>query len=241
MRIAGEVLKAGVVIPALNEESSIGLVVRDVLSVASTIPDFSLTHIVVVDNGSTDRTVREASLAGAVVLSETRRGYGYACKCGIAWLGRQTSSSDIVIFLDGDRSDYADDLPALLEPLADGAELVIGSRLASSDLPAGAMTVPQIFGNRLAVWLIKLLYGQSFTDLGPFRIIRREALERLEMSDNTYGWTVEMQLKAARFGLRCAEVPVRYRPRIGVSKVSGTVRGTIMAGYKILFTIFRNL
>lgn len=234
-------ITAGVVIPALNEEKSIALVVGELLAVRALCPEISLTHIVVVDNGSADGTAEQAEAAGAVVLSEPRKGYGFACKRGIEWHKGQETPPDILIFLDGDHADDVYDLPVLLRPLADGAELIIGSRLAGKPLPKGAMTVPQIFGNRLAVWLIRLLNGQHFTDLGPFRIIRREALERLDMRDDTYGWTVEMQLKAARLKLRCSEVPVRYRTRIGVSKVSGTVRGTIMAGYKILFTIFRHL
>ena len=231
---------AGVVIPALNEEASVGRVIADLRRVASGIPEFELKAVVVADNGSTDRTADVAVQAGALVCHVPKRGYGRACKAAIRTLSELPHPPDLIIFMDGDYADDAADLPQLLKPIYMGADLVIGSRL-SGQRSSGSMTVPQIFGNRLAVFLIRLLYGMRFTDLGPFRIIRRAALEQMNMQDDTFGWTVEMQIKAAKLRLNCAEVPVRYRPRIGVSKVSGTVKGTILAGYRILWTVFRYL
>lgn len=231
-------LSAGVVIPALNEEASIGLVIGDILKVTEEIPFLKLTAVVVADNGSTDNTASVALQSGAHVCYVPERGYGRACKAALSRLNEFQVKPDLIIFLDGDFADDAADLPRLLEPVRNGADLVIGSRLTGSR-SAGSMTLPQVFGNRLAVVLIRLLYGVHFSDLGPFRIIRRTSLESLEMRDDTFGWTVEMQVKAAKKKLRCAEVPVRYRPRIGLSKVSGTVRGTVLAGYRILLTVFR--
>jgi glycosyltransferase involved in cell wall biosynthesis len=219
--------RIGVVIPALNEEQAIGRVIADIPSWVDTI--------VVADNGSTDRTVETARAAGATVTHEPDAGYGAACLAGIAAL----PPVDVVVFLDGDYSDFAQDMAGLVDPLtADGVDLVIGSRALGEREP-GSLTPQQVFGNWLATRLIRLIWGVRFTDLGPFRAIRAPALQRLAMRDRDYGWTVEMQIKAAAAGLETREVPVRYRRRIGVSKVSGTLKGTVMAGYKILTTIGR--
>jgi hypothetical protein len=221
-----------VVIPALNEERSIGEVVRS-------LPRTEIHEIVVVDNGSTDRTAAVASEAGATVLREGRKGYGYACLLGIERAERV--GAEVVAFVDGDLSDYPEELPSILEPiLKHGFEMVIGSRMTGEREP-GAMLPQAVFGNWLATRLIRLFWGYSFTDLGPFRAIRADALRAMNMSDPTYGWTVEMQIKAAKLGLRCTEVPVRYRRRIGTSKVTGTIRGTIGASVKILYMIAKQL
>jgi glycosyltransferase involved in cell wall biosynthesis len=221
-----------VIIPAYNEQNSIGKVIRD-------IPRKWVQEIVVVNNNSNDDTVETAQGAGATVLQEPRQGYGFACLRGIAYLEQQTQPPDIVVFMDADYSDHPEELPQVVAPIInDEADLVIGSR-ALGTREQGSMTVPQVFGNWLATRLMKWLYGASFTDLGPFRAIRYPALLSLNMQDQTYGWTVEMQLKAAKHGLRCTEVPVSYRQRIGVSKVSGTVKGTLLAGYKIIWTIIK--
>jgi len=217
-----------VVIPAFDEEAAIGHVLE-------AIPDGLVRHVVVVDNGSTDRTGEVARSQGATVVSEPRRGYGQACLAGIAAL----EDPDIVVFLDGDYSDYPEEMPSLVAPIAaEEADMVIGSRVLG-EREKGALQPQQRFGNALATWLIHLLFGAAYTDLGPFRAIRHDALQRLRMEDRNFGWTVEMQVKAARQGLRVVEVPVRYRRRIGTSKVSGTLSGTVRAGNKILWTIFR--
>lgn len=224
--------KVFVIIPAYNEERSIARVVAD-------IPSPSVREVVVVNNRSTDQTREAARQAGATVLDEPRPGYGQACLRGIEYVRERSEPEDIIVFLDGDYSDYPEELTQIIAPLQSGeADLVIGSR-ATGRREAGSMTPQQIFGNKLATWLLKVLYGASFTDLGPFRAIRREALDRLGMEDRNYGWTVEMQLKAVKNGLRYTEVPVSYRKRIGFSKVSGTLKGTIMAGYKIIWTILK--
>jgi len=224
--------RIAVVIPALNEESSVGLVVK-------AIPRPPVGEIIVVDNGSTDRTKTVARDAGAIVLFETRKGYGYACLVGIAHaieLG-----ADIIVFLDGDFSDFPEDLPELVEPiLRQSCDMVIGSRMTGCR-EKGALLPQALFGNWLACMLIRLFWGYRFTDLGPFRAITVKALQQMKMSDPTYGWTVEMQIKAVKLKLKTAEVPVRYRPRIGKSKVTGTVRGTVSASIKILYTIFKYL
>lgn len=221
-----------VIIPAFNEEEAVGHVVRD-------IPKELVREVVVVNNASSDRTRQRAEEAGATVLDQPLRGYGNACLMGIAHLRDKERRPDVVVFLDGDHSDHPEELPRLLAPIAeDQADLVIGSR-ALGTRERGSMTPQQVFGNRLACTLMRWLYGVHYTDLGPFRAIRWEALERLGMEDRNYGWTVEMQVKAARQQLPYAEVPVDYRRRIGFSKVSGTVKGTIMAGYKIIATIFK--
>lgn len=226
--------RVSVIIPAYNEALSIGLVVAE-------IPAGLVREVVVVDNNSSDDTAAVARAAGATVVHEARPGYGHACLAGMAYVFHKPAAElpDIIVFLDGDHSDYPEEMPALLAPILSGAaEMVIGSR-ALGAREAGAMLPQQLAGNWLATRLLRWLYGVRYTDLGPFRAIEAAALQRLHMQDKTYGWTVEMQLKAAKLGLRGVEVAVRYRRRIGVSKVSGTVRGTLGAGYKILWTIFR--
>lgn len=223
-----------VIIPAFNEGLSIGKVVAE-------ISRDLVAEIIVVNNGSTDDTGDAARQAGATVLDEPARGYGNACLKGIAYCQSLRLPPEIIVFLDGDYSDYPSEINAVIRPIiANEADLVIGSRALGKREP-GSMTIPQIFGNWLATTLLKLFYNVKFTDLGPFRAIRFSSLLQLKMVDKTYGWTVEMQVKAAKQKLRCIEVPVRYRKRIGVSKVSGTVKGTVMAGYKILYTLFKYL
>jgi len=219
------------VVPAHNEEETLPRVLIG-------IPRHEVGEIVVVDNGSTDRTAAVARACGATVVTEPRRGYGAACLAGLAHL--RPYPPEIVAFMDADHSDDPTELPRLLQPIRDGrADLVIGSR-ALGEHEAGSLGPVQRFGNGLAVTLLHLLFGVHFTDLGPFRAVRWEVLERLGMRDRDYGWTVEMQARAARAGWRCVEVPVRYRRRAGGrSKVAGTVRGTVGAGWKILWTILR--
>ena len=222
--------RIAVLIPALNEEAALPHVLAD-------LPTEIVEEIVVVDNGSSDRTAELARAAGATVLSEPRRGYGWACLAGIEYL--KTRALDIVVFLDADYSDHPEELPAVVKPIVGGGyDMVIGSRTKGEAEP-GALLPHARFGNALATTLIRLLYGFSYSDLGPFRALRFPSLLELGMTDRTYGWTVEMQIKAVRRGLRITEVPVRYRKRIGASKVSGTVKGTLLAGYKILWTVLR--
>lgn len=219
-----------VIIPAFNEAKSIALVVRDLPALVD--------EVVVVDNRSTDGTAAEAEKAGATVLFEAQKGYGYACLKGIAYLAQKAKPKDIVVFLDGDYSDYPEELEQLIDPIVKNEALFsLGTRV-TPQLEKKALTPQQRFGNALATQLMKLFYGSRFTDLGPFRAIEWHTLERLNMTDKTYGWTVEMQLKILKKGIAYTEIPVRYRPRIGVSKVSGTLKGTLMAGYKILLWIF---
>jgi glycosyltransferase involved in cell wall biosynthesis len=216
-----------VVIPAVDEEAAIGRVVAEIPT--------SVAEVIVVDNGSRDRTAAIARSLGARVVPEPRRGYGQACLTGIAAAGR----ADVIAFLDGDYSDYPGQLVDVLAPIVAGeADLVIGSRHLGRRA-TGAHPLHAILGTRLCVGLMNLLFGTRATDLGPFRAITREALERLEMRDRSFGWTVEMQVKAALHGLRVVEVPVDYRPRIGQSKVSGTLSGTVRAGAAILGTLAR--
>lgn len=219
-----------VVIPAFNEARSIGRVIGD-------LPEGLVDEVVVVNNASTDETERNAREAGATVLREDRRGYGHACLRGIDYAKKR--APDILVFLDGDYSDHPDELGRLLDPiLRDEADFVVGSRMLGEREP-GAMLPQALVGNRVACTLMRWLWGARFTDLGPFRAIRFADLLALDMRDTTYGWTVEMQIKAVRAGLRCAEVPVSYRRRIGVSKITGTVAGTAKASAKILWTIAR--
>jgi glycosyltransferase involved in cell wall biosynthesis len=220
-----------VVIPAHNEEQSIARVI-------GAIPRSLVSEIIVVDNGSTDSTARVAAGAGATVLSEPRRGYGHACLKGIS--SAKERGAKVLVFLDGDFSDYPEEITLLLTEIKKGAELVIGSRMLGQREP-GALLPQAVFGNWLATALIRLFWGVRFTDLGPFRAVTVDALDRMRMRDTTYGWTVEMQIKAAKLGLRSAEVPVRYRRRIGISKVTGTVAGTVKASAKIMYLIFRHL
>ena len=221
-----------VVIPALNEEASVALVLAD-------IPSDTVREIVVVDNGSSDRTARVAREAGATVVAEPRRGYGRACLAGLAEIRAREATPDVVVFLDADRSDNPEELPSVIAPILEGrADLVIGSRVLGRH-ERGALLPQARVGNFLAAVLIRLLYGVRVTDLGPFRAVRWDALERMAMADTSFGWTAEMQVKARRRGLRVQEVPVDYRPRLGTSKISGTVSGTFRAGAKILGTIAR--
>jgi glycosyltransferase involved in cell wall biosynthesis len=220
--------RIAVIIPAVDEEAAIGLVLAEIPA--------GVAEVIVVDNGSRDRTAEVARAAGARVVHEPRRGYGQACLAGIA----AAADADVLVFLDGDHSDYPSQLTNVLEPIRAGeADLVIGSRNLGRRA-AGAHPWHAVLGTRLSVWLMNALIGTRATDLGPFRAITAAALRRLGMRDRNFGWTVEMQVKAARHGLRVAEVPVDYRPRIGQSKVSGTVTGSVRAGAKILGTIARH-
>ncbi len=221
-------MRTVVLIPALNEEASIGHVVR-------AIPREHESTIIVVDNGSSDRTVSVARSAGAIVVTEDQRGYGRACLRGLATAA--TFKPDTIVFLDGDFSDKPEEMTSILAPLEDGsADFVIGSRTTGSRDP-GALLPHAILGNAVACMLIRAIWGVRFTDLGPFRAIRYHSLLALNMKDENFGWTVEMQIKAARLGVRCREVPVSYRKRIGKSKVSGTFAGTLKASFVILKTI----
>ena len=220
-----------VIIPAFNEQDSIANVIKD-------IPN-SVSEIVVVSNNSSDDTEKNAKEAGATVLSENRKGYGYACLKGMHYITQKEEKPNIIVFLDGDYSDYPEQLTELVEPIINkDIDFVIGARVKSLR-ENGAMTPQQVFGNWLATFLMKLFFGAKFTDLGPFRAIKYNKLLALEMEDKTYGWTVEMQLKALKKKFAYVEIPVKYRNRIGVSKVSGTVKGTIFAGVKILGWIFK--
>ncbi len=222
--------KISVIIPAYNEEKSLPLVLND-------LPKDQLHQIIVVDNRSTDRTAEVARKNGATVVHERRRGYGRACLTGMAAL----DAPDIVVFLDGDYSDYPEEISLLVEPILKGeADFVVGSRMLLAE--SRQALLPQArYGNQLAVFLIRLFFGHRFTDLGPFRAIRSESLQAIGMHDQDFGWTVEMQIKAVQNGLRIREVPVRYRIRVGVSKITGTLSGTLKAGTKIIYTIFKYL
>ncbi len=220
-----------VIIPAFNEEASIGKVISE-------IPDL-VSEIIVVSNNSSDQTETVAKMAGATVLSEPQKGYGYACLMGLEYIASQEIEPDIVVFLDGDYSDHPQDLHKIVAPIINNnMDLVIGSRVKRWR-EKGSMTFPQVFGNWLATSLMKLFFNAKFTDLGPFRAIKYKKLLALQMQDKTYGWTVEMQLKAIKQKLTYIEVPVHYKNRIGISKVSGTVKGAIFAGVKILGWIFK--
>lgn len=220
-----------VIIPAYNEEKSIPKVIAE-------IPNF-VRYIVVANNNSTDRTQQAAEAVGAKVVFEAQKGYGKACLTAMDWIKKQEIQPDIMVFLDGDYSDYPEEMKDLVQPILDGkADMVIGSR-ALGQRESGSMTLPQVFGNWLATTMMKYMQGAKFSDLGPFRAIVWRKLLDLNMVDQNFGWTIEMQIKAHKAGLRYTEVPVNYRKRIGVSKVSGTVKGVIGAGYKIIFTIFK--
>ena len=226
-------LTIDIVIPALNEEASLPLVLAQ-------LPRSPVRRIVVADNGSTDATARVAREGGAEVVTAARRGYGSACLAGLAHL-RRTGPPDVVVFIDADYSDHPEELPAVVAPILAGtADLVIGSRVLGRR-ERGALLPQARAGNLVACLLIRIFYGHRFTDLGPFRAIRWESLERIGMADPDFGWTAEMQVKAVRLGLRCAEVPVSYRRRVGVSKITGTITGTVRAGYKILWTVARHI
>ena len=219
--------KISLIIPAYNEESSIGLVLES-------LPKKILDQIIVVDNASDDRTAEVAAQYGGKVVREERRGYGSACLRGISELSPET---DIVVFLDGDFSDYPEELPNLIQPIIEGdADMVIGSRMRGNREP-GALLPQAYWGNRLATFLIRVFWGYQYTDLGPFRAIRYPALKEITMVDVGFGWTVEMQIKAITRDLKIKEVPVSYRKRVGKSKITGTVSGTVKAGFKILYTI----
>ena len=226
-----------VIIPAYNEEEG-------VVQVLSAIPKGLVREVIVCNNASTDRTAEVAIANGATVVLEPKMGYGNACLKGMAHIAAKpkTEHPDIVVFIDADYSDHPDEMPELVQPIIENEmDLVIGSR-ASGNLEKGAMTVPQRFGNWLATNLIRLFYKQHFTDLGPFRAVRYSQLVAMNMEDKTFGWTVEMQVKAAKMKMNSTEIAVSYRRRVaGKSKVSGTIRGTILAGYKILWTIFKLL
>ncbi|HPE82126.1 MAG TPA: glycosyltransferase family 2 protein [Aequorivita sp.] len=220
-----------VIIPAFNEEASIGKVIAE-------IPEM-VSEIIVVDNNSTDTTAKVAKEAGATVLFEKNKGYGNACLKGLQYISQAKEKPDIVVFLDGDYSDYPSELTKIVAPiLEDDIDFVVGARIKELR-EAGSMTFPQRFGNELATKLMMLFFNSKFTDLGPFRAIKYEKLLQLNMQDKTYGWTVEMQLKVLKKKYTYTEVPVKYKNRIGVSKVSGTVKGAIFAGIKILSWIFK--
>ena len=222
--------RISIIIPAFNEESSIGLVL-------DALPQDKIHEIIVVNNNSTDDTARVATAHGARVVEEPQKGYGSACLKGIDEL----NAPDIVVFLDGDFSDFPEEIVELVSPIEKGdADFVLGSRMILTE--SRRALLPQArYGNRLAVFLIKLFFNYSFTDLGPFRAIRYSSLMAIGMQDMDFGWTVEMQVKAVKNGLRIQELPVKYRERIGVSKITGTVSGTFKAGTKIIYTIFKYL
>ena len=220
-----------VIIPAFNEQDSIGKVIGDIPKIVD--------EIIVVSNHSADKTAENAKKAGATVLFEKRKGYGYACLKGMDYIAQKEKTPEIVVFLDGDYSDYPEQLTTLINPiLIDNLDFVVGARIKELR-EFGSMTPQQVFGNWLATFLMKLFFNAKFTDLGPFRAIKYNKLLALKMEDTTYGWTVEMQLKVLKQQLTYKEVPMKYRNRIGVSKVSGTIKGSILAGVKILGWIFK--
>jgi len=223
--------KIKVIIPAYNEADSIAKVINDIPKIVD--------EVIVVSNNSSDNTEENARKAGATVLTENQRGYGYACLKGMSYVNKQEVKPDIIVFLDGDYSDYPKELTKIVKPiLEENINFVIGSRVKRLR-EKGSMTPQQVFGNWLATTLMRIMFGAKFTDLGPFRAIKYDKLLELNMEDKTYGWTIEMQLKALKQKLSYIEVPVHYKKRIGVSKVSGTVKGTIFAGVKILGWIFK--
>ena len=221
-----------VIIPVYNEEDSIGKVISE-------IPDTIVRNVVVCNNGSKDRTASVAESHGAIVVHQPEKGYGNACLKGMEYISNLEIKPDIIVFLDGDYSDYPSEMVDLIKPIiTENVDMVIGSR-ALGEMQSGAMMPQQIFGNWLATTLIRIIYSYEFTDLGPFRAVKYPVLMAMKMEDKTFGWTVEMQVKAAKMKLKTTEVAVRYRKRIGKSKVSGTIKGTILAGHKILWTIFK--
>ncbi len=222
--------RIAVIIPAYNEENSISKVIND-------IPSGIVDHLIVVNNNSKDDTAEVAKQCGAIVLDQPEQGYGNACLKGISYLSK--NEVEIVVFLDADYSDYPEYILPMLDAIfSDKVDFVIGNR-ASNLRESGSMTFPQIAGNWLATKLIKIIWGYKFNDLGPFRAIRYTVLQKMKMQDRTYGWTVEMQIKAAKMKIPFTEVQVPYRKRVGISKISGTISGTLKAGYKILWTIFK--
>lgn len=221
-----------VIIPAFNEENAVGNVIKD-------IPKVWVAEVVVVNNNSNDNTKVIAEKSGATVLDEPKQGYGFACLKGMDYVKSLSQPPDIVVFLDADYSDYPEEIPLLLHPIIhNNIDFVIGSRNLGNR-EKGSMTMQQVFGNWLATFLLKVIYKVNYTDLGPFRAVKWTKLLALDMQDTTYGWTVEMQIKAAKHKLAYTEVPVTYRNRIGFSKISGTVKGTVMAGYKIITTLIK--
>ena len=225
-------LVVDVVIPAFNESQAIELVLGD-------IPKALVRNIIVVDNNSTDDTYQKAHDFGAVVIKQPIQGYGAACLKGLDFIESLVEKPDIVVFLDADYSDHPEEMPSLIKPIIqEGVDLVIGSR-AIGEREKGSMMPQQIFGNLIATKMMGFLYGSTFTDLGPFRAIKYSSLKKLKMRDMNYGWTVEMQVKTLKQKLEYTEVPVSYRQRKGVSKITGTVKGSLMAGYKIITTILR--
>jgi glycosyltransferase involved in cell wall biosynthesis len=226
--------RIAVVIPAWNEEGSIGRVIDD-------LPRAYVERVIVADNNSTDYTATVARKFGATVVPASRQGYGSACLAALGHLAAlpEGERPEIICFIDADYSDHPEQLPLLVGPILRGeADFVVGSRMLKRQ-PKGALLPQAIFGNKLACFLMRVFFKARYTDLGPFRAITWSGLEKLGMSDPDFGWTVEMQIKAARRGLRTAEVAVDYRPRIGYSKITGTISGTFRAGYKILWTVFR--
>ncbi len=220
-----------VIIPAYNEEASIGKVIKAIPKIVS--------EVIVVSNNSSDNTETVAKKAGATVLIEKNKGYGYACLKGIKYISEKEKKPDIVVFLDGDYSDYPEELTKIITPITENnLDFVVGARVKHLR-EKGSMTLPQIFGNWLATTLMRIIYKSKFTDLGPFRAIKYDTLMLLNMEDKTYGWTVEMQLKVLKKKFSYVEIPVNYRNRIGTSKVSGTIKGAIFAGFKILWWIFK--
>lgn len=224
-------MQVDVIIPAFNEQNSIGSVIRD-------IPKELVRDIIVVDNNSSDETSINAENAGATVLKQPLQGYGNACLKGIEYAKKKEEPADVVVFLDADYSDFPQEMNLLLNKIWKGADLVIGNRVPEKR-EKGSMTVPQIFGNWLACNLMKLMYGYRYRDLGPFRAIKFDKLTELGMVDKTYGWTVEMQVKALKEKYNIQQVNVSYRKRIGQSKISGTIKGSVLAGHKIITTIFK--
>ena len=224
-------MQVDIIIPAFNEQNSIGSVIHD-------IPKDLVRDIIVVDNNSNDETSINAKNAGATVLQEKRQGYGFACLKGIEYATQKQVKPDVIVFLDADYSDFPEEISLLLNKIWNGADMVIGNRVKSKR-EKGSMMPQQIFGNWIACNLMKIMYGYRYRDLGPFRAIKFDKLTEIGMKDQTYGWTVEMQVKALKHKFNIEQVELSYRKRIGISKVSGTIKGSIMAGYKIITTIFK--